>query len=83
MVDYMSDILNKVIEITAKHVNTSVDTIKASSNFVSELGLDSLDVVELVMAIEEEFDIEVPDDKAENLVTVGDVVKYIEEQIGT
>jgi acyl carrier protein len=74
----MSEIEQKVKTIVAKQLNIQ-DEIKSSNSFVDDLGADSLDVVELVMAFEEEFGIDIPDDKAESIKTVADAVKYIEE----
>ena len=74
------EIDKKVIEITAKQLNVEKDKIKLESNFVNDLGADSLDTVELVMAIEEAFGVSIPDEDAQNVRTVGDVVKYIVEK---
>ena len=74
----MSEIEQKVKTIVAKQLNIQ-DEIKSSNSFVDDLGADSLDVVELVMAFEEEFGIDIPDDKAESIKKVADAVKYIEE----
>ncbi|MFN5351079.1 MAG: acyl carrier protein [Alphaproteobacteria bacterium] len=74
----MSDIESKVKKIVAEHLDTDEDNVRIDSNFVDDLGADSLDQVELVMAFEEEFDIEIPDDASEKILTVGDAVRYIE-----
>ena len=66
-------------KIIAEHLGISQDSIKDESNFVEDLGADSLTVVELVMAFEDEFDIEIPDDDVETLFTVGDFKQYIED----
>ena len=66
-------------KIIAENLGISVDSIKDESNFVNDLGADSLNIVEVVMAIEEEFDIEIPDEDAETLLTVGQVKQYIED----
>ena len=58
-----------------------IETITMETTFIDDLGADSLDIVELVMALEEEFDIEIPDSDAEKVVTVGDVVDYIKENV--
>ena len=67
----------KLKEIIAEVLNVDVNEITKDTTFVDDLGADSLDIVELLMALEEEFDIEIPDEEAEKLVTVGDVVDYI------
>ncbi|WP_456432942.1 acyl carrier protein [Nitratifractor sp.] len=72
-------ILDEVKEVVVEQLNVSPDEVKEDSKFVEDLGADSLDVVELVMALEEKFDIEIPDEAAEKIATVGDAVKYIEE----
>jgi acyl carrier protein len=74
----MSEIEQKVKSIVAKQLNVQ-DEIKSENSFVDDLGADSLDVVELVMAFEEEFGIDIPDDKAETIKTVADAVKYIQD----
>lgn len=68
-----------VEKIIAENLNIAVDSIKDDSHFVNDLGADSLNIVEVVMGIEEEFDIEIPDDDAETLVTVGKIKEYIKE----
>lgn len=67
----------KVKSIIAEQLGVSEGEIKTESSFVEDLGADSLDIVELVMAMEEEFDVEIPDDQAENIKTVKDAVDYI------
>jgi len=67
----------KVKSIIADQLGVGEDEIKAESSFIEDLGADSLDIVELVMAMEEEFEIEIPDDEAENIKTVGDAINYI------
>ena len=67
-----------VKEVVVEQLNVNPDEVKEESKFVEDLGADSLDVVELVMALEEKFDIEIPDTDAEKIVTVGDAIKYIE-----
>ena len=74
-------IFEKVREIVAEQLGISEDEIKLETNFVDDLGADSLDIVELIMALEEAFDIEIPDADAEKVVTVGDVVDYIKDHI--
>jgi acyl carrier protein len=75
------DILAKVSKIVAEQLEVNPSEVKEESNFANDLGADSLDVVELVMALEEEFDIEVPDEAAEKLLTVKSVVDYINERV--
>ena len=72
-----SEIFEKVKEIVKEQLGVQEDAINMESTFVDDLAADSLDIVELVMDIEEEFGIEIPDEKAETIVTVGDVVNYI------
>lgn len=67
----------KVKSIIADQLGVSEDEIKVESSFIEDLGADSLDIVELVMAMEEEFEIEIPDEEAENIKTVGDAINYI------
>ena len=74
-------IFEKVREIVAEQLGISEDEIKLETNFVDDLGADSLDIVELIMALEEEFDTEIPDADAEKVVTVGDVVDYIKDHV--
>ena len=76
------EILEKVISIAAEQLSYEAGEIKSDSNFQNDLGADSLDQVELVMALEEAFDIEIPDEAAEGIATVGDAVKFIEEKKG-
>ena len=75
----MSDVLERVKKIVVEHLSVEESSISDSSSFIDDLGADSLDTVELVMAFEEEFGIEIPDDAAETIQTVGDAVKFIEE----
>ncbi|MDR7532398.1 MAG: acyl carrier protein [Armatimonadota bacterium] len=74
----MASVFERVRARVAHQLGVEEETITRDSSFVEDLGADSLDVVELVMALEEEFEIEIPDDQAEKIVTVGDAVKYIE-----
>lgn len=67
-----------VQSLVAEQLNVGVDQVTMEAEFVKDLGADSLDVVELVMALEEKFGIEIPDEQAEKIVTVGDVVKFVE-----
>jgi acyl carrier protein len=75
----MSDIADRVKNIVVKHLGVEADKVKPEASFIDDLGADSLDTVELVMAFEEEFGIEIPDDAAETIQTVGDAVKFIEK----
>lgn len=72
------DIINKVKEITSEQLGVDESQITAQANFVDDLGADSLDTVELVMALEEEFDLEISDEEAEKLTTVEKVISYVE-----
>ena len=73
----MSDIEQRVKKIVAEQLGVAEADIKIESSFVDDLGADSLDTVELVMELEEEFEINIPDEAAEKIQTVGDAVKYI------
>jgi len=75
----MSDTGDRVKKIVVEHLNIDADKVTENASFIEDLGADSLDTVELVMAFEEEFGIEIPDDAAESIVTVGDAVKYIDK----
>lgn len=70
-------IFEKVQEKVAEQLGVDVEEVLMESSFIDDLGADSLDIVELLMALEEEFDIEIPDEEAEKLTSVGDVVEYI------
>jgi acyl carrier protein len=70
----------RVKDIIVEQLGVNADQVTADAKFIEDLGADSLDTVELVMALEEEFGIEVPDEEAEKLQSVGDVIKYIEEK---
>ena len=78
----MSDVLERVKKIVIEHLDVEADKVSENASFIDELGADSLDNVELVMAFEEEFDIEIPDDAAEHIQTVGAAVKFISEKVG-
>ena len=69
----------KVRGIVADQLGVEVEEVKEDSTFVDDLGADSLDIVELIMRFEDEFSVEIPDEKAEKIKTVSDIVKYIEE----
>ena len=71
-------VFEKVREILCEQLEIDPDEITLDTNIIDDLGADSLDVVDLVMSIEESFDIEIPDEEVENIKTVGDIVKYIE-----
>ena len=75
----MSDFFNRVKKIVIEHLGVEEAKIVEGASFIDDLGADSLDTVELVMAFEEEFDIEIPDDEVEKIVTVGDAVKLISQ----
>ena len=72
-----TNIEQKVKNIIAEQLGVGEDEIKATSSFIDDLGADSLDIVELVMAMEEEFEVEIPDEEAENIKTVQDAVNYV------
>ena len=78
----MSDILDRVKKMVVEHLDVDEDKVTEKAHFIDDLGADSLDTVELVMAFEEEFDIEIPDDAAEHIQTVGDAVKHIAGMAG-
>src|ERR1700761_6577007 len=78
----MSDTLERVRKIVIDHLDADPEKVVEKASFIDDLGADSLDNVELVMAFEEEFDIEIPDDAAEHIQTVGDAVKFIAERLG-
>jgi acyl carrier protein len=71
-------LFDDVKEVVVEQLNVNPDEVKEESKFVEDLGADSLDVVELVMALEEKFDIEIPDEDAEKIATVTDAIKFIE-----
>jgi len=71
----------KVKSIIADQLGVGEDEIKPESSFIEDLGADSLDIVELVMAMEEEFEVEIPDEEAENIKTVGDAINYIKSHV--
>ena len=74
-------VFEKVRDILMDQLDVEEEKIKPDSNITDDLGADSLDVVDLVMSLEEEFDVEVPDEEVEHMKTVGDIVKYIEDRI--
>ncbi len=79
----MSDIAERVKKIVVNHLGVDADKVNEDASFIDDLGADSLDNVELVMAFEEEFGIEIPDDAAETIQTVGDAIKYIEKHVSS
>ena len=78
----MSDVFDRVKSIVIKHLEADPVKVVEKASFIDDLGADSLDNVELVMAFEEEFGIEIPDDAAEHIQTVGDAVKFIQGKLG-
>ena len=77
----MSDVLDKVANIVVEHLGVDKEKVTPEASFIDDLGADSLDNVELVMAFEEAFDLEIPDESAEKIATIGDAVRLIEEQM--
>jgi acyl carrier protein len=75
----MSDVNSKVVSIIVEKLGVDESEVANESSFTNDLGADSLDTVELIMEFEKEFNIAIPDDQAENIQTVGDAIKYIEE----
>ena len=78
----MSDTSDRVKKIVVEHLGVEADKVTEDASFIDDLGADSLDIVELVMAFEEEFGVEIPDDAAEKISTVTDAIKYIDEHKG-
>ena len=78
----MSDIAERVKKVVIEHLGVDDDKVTDGASFIDDLGADSLDTVELVMAFEEEFNVEIPDDAAEKILTVGDAVKFLESASG-
>ena len=75
------EVFEKVKNVIIEQLGVAENNITMEASFIDDLGADSLDIVELIMALEEEFDIEIPDSDAEKVVTVGDVVDYIKENV--
>jgi acyl carrier protein len=78
----MSDVADRVKKIVLEHLGVDEDKVVENASFIDDLGADSLDTVELVMAFEEEFGIEIPDDAAEKILTIKDAINFIESQNG-
>jgi acyl carrier protein len=78
----MSDVFERVKAIVVKHLEANPEKVTEKASFIDDLGADSLDIVELVMAFEEEFGVEIPDDAAEHIQTVGDAVTYLNGKLG-
>ena len=72
---------DRVSEIIVEQLGVSAEEIKPEASFIDDLGADSLDIVELVMAMEEAFDIEIPDEDAEKMLTIGDAMGYVKERL--
>ncbi len=79
----MSDLDEKVINIIVEELGVERDKVAKDASFMEDLGADSLDTVELVMAFEKEFDVDIPDEEAEKLRTVGDALNYLHEKMGS
>ena len=77
----MSDTAERVKKIVVEHLGVDAEKVTEQASFIDDLGADSLDTVELVMAFEEEFSVEIPDDAAETIVTVGDAIKFLEKNV--
>ncbi|HMM23915.1 MULTISPECIES: acyl carrier protein [Ancylobacter] len=75
----MSDIAERVKKIVAEHLGVEPEKVTENASFIDDLGADSLDTVELVMAFEEAFNCEIPDDAAETILTVGDAISFLEK----
>ena len=75
----MSDVAERVKKIVVEHLGVEEDKVTENASFIDDLGADSLDTVELVMAFEEEIKVDIPDDAAENIQTVGDAITFIKE----
>jgi len=78
----LEEIQKKLKDIVVDRLNVEESQIKPEASFVEDLGADSLDIVELIMGIEEEFDIEIPDEDAEKLTTVGEALNYVKNKLG-
>jgi len=78
----VAELEKKVSELIVGQLGVTEEEIRAEASFIDDLGADSLDIVELVMALEEEFDIEIPDEDAERMQTIGDATSYLKEKLG-
>ncbi len=78
----MSDVAERVKKIVIEHLGVEAEKVTEDASFIDDLGADSLDTVELVMAFEEEFGVEIPDDAAEKILTVRDAISFIQENGG-
>ena len=78
----MSDVREKVKQVIIEQLSVNADELTDDASFIEDLGADSLDIVELVMEFEEKFGVDIPDEEAEKISTVGDAIKYIEEKGG-
>lgn len=76
------EVMAKLKELVMDRLNVEEDQIKEDASFVEDLGADSLDIVELIMGIEEEFDVEIPDEDAEKLTNVGEALAYVKSKLG-
>jgi acyl carrier protein len=77
----MSDVIERVKKIVVERLEVDAEKVNEKASFIDDLGADSLDLVELVMAFEEEFGIEIPDDVQEQIASVGDAVRFIKERV--
>ena len=78
----MSETADRVKKIVVEHLGVEAEKVTEEASFIDDLGADSLDIVELVMAVEEEFGVEIPDDAAEKITTVKDAIDYIDQKKG-
>ena len=79
----MSDVADRVKKIVIEHLGVDADKVVDNANFIEDLGADSLDTVELVMALQEDFVVQSPDDSADTIVTVGDAVRFLDKATAT
>lgn len=78
----MSSVRDRVIEIVCEQMGQTKEKVSETTSFITDLGADSLDTVELVMELEDEFDLSIPDEEAEKIKTVGDAIEFIKQQHG-
>ena len=78
----MSEVAERIIEIVAEKLDKPKEELAPEKSFINDLGADSLDTVELMMDIEDEFDLSIPEEEAQKIVTIGDAIKYVEEHAG-